>query len=132
MPPSKGVPSGPWISASQAKRSSSLTGPAVIPSGGDVRRDLYSEKRRFDATLEAIFLLRVVQPGVEGGLGRRGREMTVEDGIARETLMCTNVLWGAGVLQGCSCNDGRLELNPKRKVSYLIRDIYFSILQCAI
>jgi hypothetical protein len=57
MPPSKGVPSGPWISASQAKRSSSLTGPAVIPSGGDVRRDLYSEKRRFDATLEAMFFV---------------------------------------------------------------------------
>jgi hypothetical protein len=106
MPPSKGVPSGPWISASQAKRSSSLTGPAVIPSGGDVRRDLYSEKRRFDATPEAMFLLRIVQPGVESELGRRGREMVVEEDVTRETSMCTNVLWGAGVLQGCSCNGG--------------------------
>jgi len=92
MPPSKGVPSGPWISASQEKRSSSLMGPAVIPSGGDVRRDLYSEKRRFDATLEAMFVLRAVQPGVESELGGRGREMIVEEGIARETFMCTNVL----------------------------------------
>ena len=92
MPPSKGVPSGPWMSASQEKRSSSLMGPAVIPSGGDVRRDLYSAKRRFDATLEAMFLLRVVQPGVESELGGRGREMIVEEGIARETFTYFGVL----------------------------------------
>src|SRR5271167_900714 len=92
MPPSKGVPSGPWISASQAKRSSSSMGPAVIPSGGDVRRDLYSAKRRFDATLEAMFLLRVVQPGMESELGGRGREMIVEEGIARETFTYFGVL----------------------------------------
>jgi hypothetical protein len=59
-----------------------------MPSGGDVRRDLYSEKRRFDATLEAMFLLRVVQPGVESELGGCGREMIVEEGIATDTLVC--------------------------------------------
>ncbi len=42
MPPSKGVPSGPWIRASQRKISSSETGPAVMPSGGLLVRFLYS------------------------------------------------------------------------------------------
>ena len=34
--------------------SSSEMGPAVMPSGGLEVRDLYSTKRRLDATLEAI------------------------------------------------------------------------------
>ena len=50
MPPSYGVSSGPCIRASQTKRSSSLIGPAVMPSGGSCVRCLYSWKRRFDAT----------------------------------------------------------------------------------
>jgi hypothetical protein len=49
MPPSNGVPSGPWMRASQRNMSSSLTGPAVMPSGGSEERDLYSLKRRLDA-----------------------------------------------------------------------------------
>lgn len=32
------------------KRSSSETGPAVMPSGGEMRRALYSWKSRFEAT----------------------------------------------------------------------------------
>ena len=54
MPPSKGVPSGPWISASQRKMSSSETGPAVMPSGGEEVRSLYSWKRRRDAIVDAM------------------------------------------------------------------------------
>jgi hypothetical protein len=49
-PPSYGVPSGPWIMASHRKRSSSLTGPAVMPSGGSVVRCLYSWNSRLEAT----------------------------------------------------------------------------------
>ena len=62
MPPAKGVSSGPQISASQVKRSSSERGPAVMPSGGEERRFLYSWKRRFEATVEAM---------VGGGRGGR-------------------------------------------------------------
>lgn len=51
MPPSKGVPSGPWISASQRNRSSSFIGPAVMPSGGSLVRVRYSVKSRFEATV---------------------------------------------------------------------------------
>lgn len=47
------MPSGPWIKASQTNMSSSLMGPAVMPSGGSEERDLYSLKRRFEAD-EAI------------------------------------------------------------------------------
>ena len=54
MPPSKGVPSGPWIRASQRKMSSSLTGPAVMPSGGEEVRFLYSWKSRREASVDAI------------------------------------------------------------------------------
>ena len=54
MPPSKGVPSGPWMRASQRKMSSSETGPAVMPSGGLEVRFLYSRKRRREAVEEAI------------------------------------------------------------------------------
>ena len=64
MPPSKGVPSGPSINASQTKMSSSVTGPAVMPSGGSLVRVRYSWKRRLEATRSAIF--RVVK-----GFGRR-------------------------------------------------------------
>ena len=59
MPPSKGVPSGPWMSASQRKMSSSETGPAVMPSGGLEVRFLYSRKRRREAVEEAILGYRV-------------------------------------------------------------------------
>lgn len=65
MPPSKGVPSGPWIRASQRKMSSSETGPAVIPSGGEEVRVLYSWKRRLEAMEDAI----VAEVGEEGGDG---------------------------------------------------------------
>lgn len=65
MPPSKGVPSGPWISASQRKMSSSETGPAVMPSGGEEVRSLYSWKRRRDAIEDAMLV------GFRVG-GRRG------------------------------------------------------------
>ena len=58
MPPSKGVPSGPWIRASQRKMSSSETGPAVMPSGGEEVRSLYSWKRRRDAIVEAMLVSR--------------------------------------------------------------------------
>jgi hypothetical protein len=54
MPPSKGVPSGPWIRASQRNMSSSLTGPAVMPSGGSDARALYSLKRRLEAGLAIV------------------------------------------------------------------------------
>lgn len=37
--------------ASQTNRSSSLMGPAVMPSGGSMVRDLYSWKRRLEATV---------------------------------------------------------------------------------
>lgn len=57
MPPSKGVPSGPWMRASQRKMSSSETGPAVIPSGGEEVRSLYSWKRRRDAIVEAMVVV---------------------------------------------------------------------------
>ena len=83
MPPSKGVPSGPWISASQAKRSSSSIGPAVMPSGGEVRRDLYSAKRRFDATLVAMLLWGLCSQACQVGSERE------EEGIAIETFVCT-------------------------------------------
>jgi hypothetical protein len=43
------VPSGPWIRASQTNMSSSLTGPAVRPSGGSEESALYSLKRRLEA-----------------------------------------------------------------------------------
>lgn len=66
MPPSKGVPSGPWMSASHRNRSSSLSGPAVIPSGGSTLSDLYSEKRRLEATDEAISDVGVGCRGVLG------------------------------------------------------------------
>lgn len=65
MPPSKGVPSGPWISASQRKMSSSETGPAVMPSGGEEVRSLYSWKRRRDAMEDAMLM----GFRVEGGAG---------------------------------------------------------------
>lgn len=45
-PPSKGVPSGPWMRHSQCSRSSSLTGPAVMPSGGLLVSARYSWSRR--------------------------------------------------------------------------------------
>lgn len=45
-PPSKGVPSGPWMRHSQCSRSSSETGPAVMPSGGLLVRARYSWRRR--------------------------------------------------------------------------------------
>ena len=54
LPPSKGVPSGPWISASQYSRSSSETGPAVMPSGGLLVRARYSWRRRRCAVEVAI------------------------------------------------------------------------------
>lgn len=54
MPPSNGVPSGPWISASQYNMSSSETGPAVMPSGGLLVRARYSWRRRRWA-VDAIF-----------------------------------------------------------------------------
>lgn len=63
MPPSKGVPSGPWIRASQRKMSSSETGPAVMPSGGEEVRSLYSWKRRRDAIVDAM---------VDGWEGEKG------------------------------------------------------------
>ena len=56
MPPSKGVPSGPWIRASQRNMSSSVTGPAVIPSGGSEESALYSLKRRFAAGLDIVYV----------------------------------------------------------------------------
>lgn len=52
-PPSKGVPSGPWIKASHLKMSSSLIGPATMPSGESVESVRNSEKSRREAT-EAI------------------------------------------------------------------------------
>lgn len=59
MPPSYGVPSGPSMSASHRKRSSSDTGPAVMPSGGSWVRVLYSENSRFEAT-EVVDMLEMV------------------------------------------------------------------------
>ena len=53
-PPSKGVPSGPCISASHVKMSSSVTGPAMMPSGGSVVRARNSEKSRREASAVAI------------------------------------------------------------------------------
>lgn len=47
MPPSNGVPAGPSISASQINMSSSVVGPAVMPSGGSLVRLRYSTRRRF-------------------------------------------------------------------------------------
>ena len=47
------------------KRSSSETGPAVMPSGGSEVRRRYSWKRRLEATVEAMV-------GVEGGGGGGG------------------------------------------------------------
>ena len=74
MPPSKGVPSGPWMRASQRKMSSSEMGPAVMPSGGAEARFLYSEKRRRDATVDAIFRNLGGDRGTVGGKSRRGNE----------------------------------------------------------
>ena len=46
-------------------RSSSDTGPAVMPSGGSLVRCLYSEKRRFEATEAMVdeLLVRSVRDG---------------------------------------------------------------------
>lgn len=46
---------GPAIRASQVKMSSSERGPAVMPSGEEAVRDLYSENRRREARVDAIF-----------------------------------------------------------------------------
>jgi hypothetical protein len=67
-------------------------GPAVMPSGGEVRKDLYSEKRRFDATLEAMLLLRVVQPGAKSELGGCGREAIVEEVLRRRLFRVPRTL----------------------------------------
>lgn len=48
------MPSGPAIRASQRKRLDSEMGPAVIPSGGEEVRFLYSWKRRLEAMVEAM------------------------------------------------------------------------------
>ena len=45
---------GPAIKASQVKMSSSERGPAVIPSGEEAVRDLYSENRRREASVDAM------------------------------------------------------------------------------
>jgi hypothetical protein len=60
-PPSKGVPSGPSISASQLNMSSSETGPATIPAGGSVERALNSENRRREASAGAAICVAVVE-----------------------------------------------------------------------
>ena len=52
--------------ASQTKMSSSEMGPAVMPSGGEEAKVLYSWNRRREAMLEAIFFFFL-------GEGRRGR-----------------------------------------------------------
>lgn len=47
------------MSASQRNMSSSFTGPAVMPSGGEVSRARYSENSRFEAT-EVVM---IAEPG---------------------------------------------------------------------
>lgn len=48
------MPGGPAIRASQRKRLDSEMGPAVMPSGGEEVRFLYSWKRRLEAMVEAM------------------------------------------------------------------------------
>lgn len=62
------MPGGPAIRASQIRRLDSEIGPAVIPSGGEEVRSLYSWKRRLEARVEAI----IVFWGVWGFFGREG------------------------------------------------------------
>jgi len=54
-PPSKGVPSGPWMKHSHSKKSSSDTGPAQIPSGQSLTSCLYSCKSRRVAVAAMIY-----------------------------------------------------------------------------
>lgn len=49
------MPSGPAIRASQTRRLFSEMGPAVMPSGGEEVRSLYSWKRRLVARVDVIF-----------------------------------------------------------------------------
>jgi hypothetical protein len=63
------VPSGPSISASQTKRSSSSTGPAVMPSGGSWVRCLYSWNRRLEATDVVILCVGCAKGGLGGVYG---------------------------------------------------------------
>lgn len=56
------MPSGPAMRASQTKRLDSEMGPAVMPSGGEEVRSLYSWKRRLVARVDVILVV--------GGRGR--------------------------------------------------------------
>lgn len=60
--------------ASQTNRSSSLMGPAVMPSGGSMVRDLYSWKRRLEATVFIFgfgFFLSLAVAVTVAGVGAR-------------------------------------------------------------
>lgn len=88
MPPSKGVPSGPWIRASQRKMSSSEMGPAVMPSGGLEVRFLYSWKRRREAMEDAMVVAGWKMGGRSSGVEERG------------------VIGGRGSWCECDCDGG--------------------------
>lgn len=61
---------GPAISASHSNRLDSEMGPAVMPSGGELVRVLYSWNRRLEAMVVAM-----VEKGMGGGgRGRMGWE----------------------------------------------------------
>ncbi len=71
-PPSNGVPSGPWISASQYRRSSSDTGPAVMPSGGLLVSARYSCRSRRWAVDCAMFEIAESPKELSSVLGEMG------------------------------------------------------------
>ena len=104
-PPSKGVPSGPSIKASQLKMSSSLSGPATMPIGGSVERALHSEKRRREARAvpEAIFGIVARVLGHRGRrevvlkVGRRGAKRQRRKGEAK-SLFRIRCWWGGGIV----------------------------------
>ena len=93
------MPSGPWIKASQWYMSSSVTGPAVMPSGGFVERFLYSWKRRFCATDDMV-----VSEVVRLSLRVLGREevvsMCLVDHCTDNGLMVLPRRWGGGNVEG--------------------------------
>ena len=66
--------------------SSSETGPAVIPSGGEEVRFLYSWKRRLEARADAIF--GVGRVGVEGRWWILGTEVCGFEGKVERYGLC--------------------------------------------
>lgn len=86
-PPAYGVEGGPAMRASHKSRLDSEIGPAVMPSGGEEVRFLYSWNNRLEAIEEAIFGGGGTEWGVEVAGEKtqtRLKRMRVEIGEVRE------------------------------------------------